>query len=156
MRYYAAFKVTNDVGCCRYSHHRARYSPYRGIPRMMSAVLLTGHGGYECLEFREDVPIPAADANEVLIRVRAAGVNNTDINTRIGWYSKAIMGSTAQGTRENLGSSSNSDASWSGTPLSFPRIQERTVVVISLLLEMELIRPALVSASSCETCFGRT
>jgi len=34
------------------------------------------------------VPIPSPGDNEVLIRVAAAGVNNTDINTRIGWYSK--------------------------------------------------------------------
>jgi NADPH:quinone reductase-like Zn-dependent oxidoreductase len=45
----------------------------------------------------------------VLIRVSAAGVNNTDINTRTAWYSK------------NEGS--NSDASWSGGTLLFPRIQ---------------------------------
>ena len=33
--------------------------------------------------------------NDVLIRVGAAGVNNTDINTRTGWYSKAVTGDTA-------------------------------------------------------------
>jgi NADPH:quinone reductase-like Zn-dependent oxidoreductase len=93
------------------------------IPRTMAAVLLTGHGGYECLVFREDVPVPAIGTNEVLIRVRAAAVNNTDINTRIGWYSKAIKGSTAQTAEEKRGLSSESDASWTGTPLSFPRIQ---------------------------------
>ena len=54
----------------------------------MAAVLLTGHGGLDKLEYRTDVAVPRPGPGEVLIRVRAAGVNNTDINTRIGWYSK--------------------------------------------------------------------
>lgn len=52
----------------------------------MRAVVLTGHGGYDCLSFRDDVPVPTPGADEVLIHVTAAAVNNTDINTRIGWY----------------------------------------------------------------------
>jgi NADPH:quinone reductase-like Zn-dependent oxidoreductase len=93
------------------------------MPRTMKAVLLTGYGGFERLEFRNDVPVPVADRNEVVIRVQAAGVNNTDINTRIGWYSKASEGSTAESVAEVSGRPSASDASWSGKPLSFPRIQ---------------------------------
>ena len=50
----------------------------------MRAVLLTGHGGPEKLEYREDVPIPTPDRGEVLIEVGAAGINNTDIWTREG------------------------------------------------------------------------
>src|SRR5262245_52597894 len=92
------------------------------IPQTMKAVLLTGHGGYEKLEYRDDVPVPVASRNEVAIRVRAAGVNNTDINTRIGWYSKGIRGSTEEAAG-GAGSSLSSDASWSGNPVSFPRIQ---------------------------------
>ncbi len=61
----------------------------------MRAVLLRGHGGLEQLEYREDVPVPIPAAGEVLIRVGAAAVNNTDINTRIGWYSKSVSGGTA-------------------------------------------------------------
>src|SRR5262249_28928426 len=68
-------------------------------------------------------PIPVAGRGEVLIRVRAAGVNNTDINTRIGWYSKAIKGSTAESASGRLGATSDADAGWSGTALTFPRIQ---------------------------------
>jgi NADPH:quinone reductase-like Zn-dependent oxidoreductase len=34
-----------------------------------------------------DVPMPELGAGEVLVKVLAAGVNNTEINTRIGWYS---------------------------------------------------------------------
>ena len=47
----------------------------------MQAVLLTGHGGLDKLQFRSDVPVPVPTASEVLIKVTAAGVNNTDINT---------------------------------------------------------------------------
>jgi NADPH:quinone reductase-like Zn-dependent oxidoreductase len=53
----------------------------------MRAVLLTGHGGYERLEVRDDVAVPRPKPGEVLLRVGAAGVNNTDVNTRVGWYS---------------------------------------------------------------------
>jgi NADPH:quinone reductase-like Zn-dependent oxidoreductase len=91
------------------------------VPRVMAAVLLTGHGGFDRLQYREDVPVPAPGPGEVLIRVRAAGVNNTDINTRIGWYSKSIRGGTAEAG--SGAAAQDDDASWSGTPLAFPRIQ---------------------------------
>lgn len=74
----------------------------------MKAVLLRGHGGFDQLEYRDDVPVPSPAAGEVLISVGAAAVNNTDINTRIGWYSK---GSSAE------------DSGWAGNALHFPRIQ---------------------------------
>ena len=54
----------------------------------MCGVLLVGHGGFEKLVFRADIPVPSPDPSEMLIKVAAAGINNTDINTRIGWYSK--------------------------------------------------------------------
>jgi NADPH:quinone reductase-like Zn-dependent oxidoreductase len=79
------------------------------LPETMSAVLLTGHGGPEVLEWRDDVPVPVPGPRDVLVKVGAAGVNNTDINTRLAWYSK--------------GDGDADDASWSGTPLQFPRIQ---------------------------------
>jgi len=75
----------------------------------MFGVALTGHGGPECLEWREDLPKPMPLPGEVLIKVAAAGVNNTDINTRVGWYSK--------------GDNDADDASWTGEPLRLPRIQ---------------------------------
>ena len=61
----------------------------------MTAVLLNGYGGFDCLDVRDDVPVPQPGAREVLVRVSAAGVNNTDINLRVGWYSKAA----AEGAR---------------------------------------------------------
>ena len=93
------------------------------IPEQMQAVLLTGHGGLENLQFRDDVPVPALDATEVLIKVAAAGVNNTDINTRIGWYSKKVDSDTNSGGASGFDDVDSEDASWSGVPLQFPRIQ---------------------------------
>jgi hypothetical protein len=55
-------------------------------PATMKAVVTTGNGGYDRLVWRE-VPVPEIGPGEVLLRVLAAGVNNTDINTRLGWYS---------------------------------------------------------------------
>lgn len=54
---------------------------------LMRAVVLTGHGGYECISVRDDVPVPIPGVGEVLVKIGAAAVNNTDINTRVGWYS---------------------------------------------------------------------
>ncbi|WP_314196301.1 alcohol dehydrogenase catalytic domain-containing protein [uncultured Arthrobacter sp.] len=91
------------------------------LPEIMAAVLLTGHGGLEKLEYRTDVAVPAPRDGEVLIQVAAAAINNTDINTRIGWYSKAVESGTngAAGFAEIT----DSDAAWSGEALAFPRIQ---------------------------------
>lgn len=75
------------------------------IPRTMQAVQLVGHGGPEMLVWRDDLPVPRPGAGEVLVRVLAAGVNMTDINTRKGWYG-------AEGRA----------AGWGGE-LAFPRIQ---------------------------------
>lgn len=86
----------------------------------MNAMVLTGHGGPEKLAWREDWPKPKPGPGEALIRVAACGVNNTDINTRVGWYSKSVTAGT-----EASGDSLTGDTkpSWGGTPISFPRIQ---------------------------------
>jgi NADPH:quinone reductase-like Zn-dependent oxidoreductase len=67
------------------------------------------------------VPQPGPD--EVLIRVAAAGINNTDINTRIGWYSKSIGQATGAGGANGFEGVDDADASWSGKAMAFPRIQ---------------------------------
>ena len=77
--------------------------------KTMRAMSLTAHGGPEALIYRTDIPVPVPGKSEVLVKVGAAGVNNTDINTRVGWYSK--------------GAGDSKDASWGGQALSFPRIQ---------------------------------
>jgi len=94
------------------------------IPDTMHAVLLLDHGGFEQLSYREDVPVPEPGPDEVLVRVGAAGVNNTDINTRTAWYSKAVTsGTTAEGGAAGFKTSDSDDASWGGSALAFPRIQ---------------------------------
>ena len=75
----------------------------------MRGVWLTGHGDTDELEISNDIPVPDPGPNEVLIKVSAAAINNTDINTRTAWYSK--------------GDEESQDAGWSGGSLSFPRIQ---------------------------------
>ena len=82
------------------------------LPTLMTAMVLTGHGGYEQLSYRTDFPRPSPLAGEVLIRVGAAGINNTDINTRIGWYSDSAADD-----------GSVTDGSWTGEALGFPRVQ---------------------------------
>ncbi len=58
------------------------------LPKHMSGVQLVAHGGPEVLIWRDDIPVPRPGAGEVLVRVLAAGVNMTDVNTRIGWYGR--------------------------------------------------------------------
>lgn len=93
------------------------------LPPVMSGVVLTGHGGFDKLEYRHDLPMPQLGCDEVLIRVAAAGVNNTDINTRTGWYSKIVKTGTAEGGAAGFDQVDRSDATWTGVPMSFPRIQ---------------------------------
>ena len=52
----------------------------------MAAVQLLGHGGPEMLRFNEAVPVPQPETGEVLIKVHACGMNNTDIKVRTGEY----------------------------------------------------------------------
>ena len=89
----------------------------------MAAALLTGHGGLDRLEYRTDVPVPEPGPGEVLIRVAAAGVNNTDVNTRTGWYSKSVRGDTGEGAAGGIDGVDPGDSSWSGGAIRFPRIQ---------------------------------
>lgn len=91
------------------------------IAANMRAVFLTGHGGYDRLDIRDDVPVPIPGPHDVLIRVAAAGVNNTDINTRIGWYSKAVAEATDANAASGIDGSG--DDGWSGAAFQFPRIQ---------------------------------
>lgn len=125
------------------------------IPTRMRGVLLKGHGGFEQLEYREDIPVPVPRPGEVLIRVGAAGVNNTDINTRIGWYSKSVTAGTA--TAGGDAQAKAEDGGWTGAALKFPRIQGAdacgrivaagTDVDAARVGERVLIEPALRAAS---------
>ncbi|TCJ19963.1 Zn-dependent oxidoreductase [Rubrobacter taiwanensis] len=81
----------------------------------MKAVLLTGYGGLEKLEYREDIPVPRPGRDEVLIRVGAAGVNNTDLWTREGVYGTEDDPQATGGWRR-------------GEQMEFPRIQGMDIV----------------------------
>ncbi|GAA0786685.1 alcohol dehydrogenase family protein [Roseibium denhamense] len=93
------------------------------IPGVMSGMVLTGHGDLSCLEWREDLPVPTPAPGQVLLKVKAAAVNNTDVNTRIGWYAKAVRGDTASGLSGGYAARAAGGGSWSGSALTFPRIQ---------------------------------
>ncbi|MEH6649069.1 MAG: alcohol dehydrogenase family protein [Motiliproteus sp.] len=123
------------------------------IPTTMKAVYLTGHGGFEKLSYQQSAVVPTPAADEVLIRVGAAGVNNTDINTRIGWYSKAVTdGTTGAGSEQGLDQADDADGGWAGA-LDFPRIQGADIcgqivavgaeVAESRLGERVLVEPCL-------------
>ncbi|MEQ8444242.1 MAG: alcohol dehydrogenase family protein [Alphaproteobacteria bacterium] len=90
-------------------------------PTMMAVVTL-GNGGYEMLSYRP-VPIPRPGAGEVLLQVLAAGVNNTEINTRLGWYSSSVTGGTEdQAGSQEAHAEQKADGGWNeATP--FPFIQ---------------------------------
>lgn len=113
------------------------------IPSVMTGVQLTGHGGLDQLVLRNDLPVPIPGARDALIKVGAAAVNNTDINSRTGWYSKS--------------DGNSSDASWTGNAIQFPRIQGADVCgrVIAvgdqadggLLHERVLVEPCLREAN---------
>lgn len=93
------------------------------LPATMAGVLLTGHGGLDMLVYREDLPVPRPGPGEVLLRVAAAGVNNTDINSRIGWYNQAVTsGTTAEGGQDGVGVESGGMGAWTGD-LPLPCIQ---------------------------------
>ena len=81
------------------------------LPATMAAVLLTGHGGPEKLVYRTDVKVPSPAPGEVLVKVTACGMNNTDVWVRQGAY----------GTEEDAAAVST----WrrQGNTLTFPRIQ---------------------------------
>ena len=83
-----------------------------GCEQTMKAVVTTGNGGYDKLAYR-DVPIPILDPGEVLLQVLAAGVNNTEINTRLGWYSSSVTNSTETAAEiEEKQATDKADGGW--------------------------------------------
>lgn len=94
------------------------------IPSRMRAMVLMGHGGLDKLVYHSDWPTPQPRADEVLIRVGACGINNTDINTRTAWYSNTVSeGITDEGGKQGFAEADASDGSWGENAVSFPRIQ---------------------------------
>jgi len=78
-----------------------------GMPTTMRAVRITRHGGTEVLE-QAETAVPEPQAGEVLVRVSAVALNNTDLWTREGAY----------GRPDDPGALSG----WRG-PIDFPRVQ---------------------------------
>lgn len=79
------------------------------LPPTMTAAVTKGHGGIDMIEVHMDWPTPIATEGNVVIRVAAAAVNNTDLWSRQGAYGNA--------------DNPNAIAGWNGVPLNFPRIQ---------------------------------
>lgn len=90
------------------------------LPTTMHAMVLTRHGDLDAYEWHEDWPVPKPAADEVLVEVGATGMNNTDVNTRSGWYSKAVSEATTGGAYAEV---AEEDPTWGGAPIQFPRIQ---------------------------------
>lgn len=90
------------------------------LPDTMRAVVTMGHGGLDQLVYHESWPRPEPAAGEVLIKVSACGLNNTDVNTRSGWYSKEVREATTGDAYAVVG---DDDGTWGGAGGMFPRIQ---------------------------------
>ena len=98
-----------------------RLDPAPGDKTML-AVVTTGNGGLDRLDYRE-VRRPRPGAGEVLVRVLAAGVNNTEINTRVGWYSAAVDdGTGGDAETQEAAAVQRADGGWDA-PTPFPFIQ---------------------------------
>jgi NADPH:quinone reductase-like Zn-dependent oxidoreductase len=77
------------------------------VPTTMRAARITAHGGPEVIEVT-DVPVPAPGEGEVLVKVGAVALNNTDLWTREGAYGRP--------------GDPHARSGWRG-PVDFPRVQ---------------------------------
>ena len=109
------------------------------LPQTMQGVQLVAHGGPEALIWRNDIPVPRPGAGEVLVRVLAAGVNMTDINTRIGWYGAAKSGGEGRA------------AGYAGA-MAFPRIQGGDLCGRVVALGTGVTDVAIGARVTCSTC----
>ena len=84
----------------------------RTLNKTMKAVVIDQFGGIETLKTRE-IPVPEVDADEVLVRVEAAGVGVWDPFEREGGFAKefnvkptfpVVLGSDGAGIVEAVGS----------------------------------------------------
>ncbi len=109
------------------------------IPKVMRGIYLLGHGDVDQLVYCDTIPTPSPGSFDVLIKIGAAGVNNTDLNTRKAWYAKS--------------DDPKGNDALTGETLRFPRIQGidvcGTVVAVgekadtSLLYKRVLVEPCL-------------
>jgi NADPH:quinone reductase-like Zn-dependent oxidoreductase len=75
----------------------------------MTAAVTIGHGGPHMVTIRHDWPTPTVGPSDVLVRVMAAALNNTDVWSREGAYGTTANPAAVVG--------------WKGVPLTFPLIQ---------------------------------
>jgi NADPH:quinone reductase-like Zn-dependent oxidoreductase len=74
------------------------------------ALVISAHGGLECLEYRKDLPVPPLRSDgDVRVRVRAAALNHLDLFVLEGMPGVAItapwvMGADATGIIDEVGS----------------------------------------------------
>lgn len=67
---------------------RNRVGRRRVVPEKQRAVVITAAGGPGVLAIRDDWPVPSLASHDVLIEVRAAGINRHDCNQRAAGPSK--------------------------------------------------------------------
>jgi NADPH:quinone reductase-like Zn-dependent oxidoreductase len=108
-------RIRNPVPLTRMARTPAAISKHRGgspqiKPQTMKAIRIHNYGGPEVLEY-EDAPRPEPQADEVLIRVHAAGVNPFDWKIRAGHLKDIfpvsfplILGWDLSGVIEEVGS----------------------------------------------------
>ena len=124
------------------------------IPDRMKAVVTLGNGGVNMLSY-QDREVPKISAGEVLIKVFAAGVNNTEINTRLCWYSDSVSESTSETSRSQEDQrEQKKDGGWNkATPFPFVQGTDCCGLVVSagdesgqkLLGERVLVRSCMRS-----------
>ena len=90
------------------------------IPATMRAFVLKGHGDMDRLVYHTDWTTPQPGPGEVLLKVHACGLNNTDVNTRTAWYSKGVSENATGGAFDDA---DYEDATWGGAAVTFPHIQ---------------------------------
>lgn len=121
------------------------------VPATMNAIVLEGHGGLDKLVWHEDWATPQPRPGGVLIKVGACGLNNTDVNTRSGWYSKTVSEATTGSAYAEV---AEEDPTWGGRPITFPRIQGAdtvgTVVAVG-----DRADPALIGKRVMVDCWLR-
>ncbi len=127
------------------------------LPDKMNAVFLTGHGGFENLEYTSEAPLPSPSPDEVLIKVLAAGMNTIDINTRTGQYSKETEVDTHNSSGEDI---TENDGESTSTLISFPIIQgvDCCGLIVGVgenidkarIGERVLVRSMLPNSTNCE------
>jgi hypothetical protein len=88
---------------------------------------------------------PRPGPGEVLIRVGACGLNNTDVNTRTGWYSKAVSEATTGSAYAEV---HDDDPTWGGAPIAFRASRAPMSAARSWPWATGSTRPASANASS--------